>query len=109
MLTKKWSTACWPMSSTAFAGRAHWLDVLRYTDLDVWMAVMPAASGIYLWRDWVISALNSDMPYDEFVRAQILGSRYKEHTTLTATGYRVRVPGPVGRQLRARISGARAR
>jgi hypothetical protein len=69
----------------------HWLDVLRYTDQD---SGMPAASGIYLWRDWVISALNSDMPYDDFVRAQILGSRYKEHTTLTATGYRVRVPGP---------------
>ena len=31
----------------------------------------------------------------DFVRAQILGSRYKEHTMLTATGYRVRVPGPV--------------
>ena len=70
----------------------HWLDVLRYTDQD---SGMPAASGIYLWRDWVISALNSDMPYDDFVRAQILGSRYKEHTTVTATGYRVRVPGPV--------------
>ena len=70
----------------------HWLDVLRYTDQD---SGMPAASGIYLWRDWVISALNSDMPYDQFVRAQLLGSRYKEHSTLTATGYRVRVPGPV--------------
>lgn len=70
----------------------RWLDVLRYTDQD---SGMPAASGIYLWRDWVISALNSDMPYDDFVRAQILGSRYKEHSTVTATGYRVRVPGPV--------------
>ena len=69
----------------------HWLDVLRYTDAD---AGMPAANGIYYWRDWVISALNKDMPYDEFVRAQLLGSRYKEHTTVTATGYRVRVPGP---------------
>ena len=69
----------------------HWLDVLRYTDA---YAGMPAATGIYYWRDWVISALNKDMPYDEFVRAQLLGSRYKEHTTLTATGYRVRVPGP---------------
>jgi len=70
----------------------HWLDVLRYADQD---SSMPAASGIYLWRDWVIGALNHDVPYDEFVRAQITGSRYKEHTTLTATGNRVRVPGPV--------------
>ena len=30
-----------------------------------------------------------------FVRAQLLGSRNKVHSTLTATGYRVRVPGTV--------------
>ena len=42
----------------------HWLDILRYADQD---STMPAASGIYLWRDWVIGALNQDMPYDEFV------------------------------------------
>lgn len=72
----------------------HWLDVLRYADLDgLDGSVMPAASGIYLWRDWVISALNQDMPYDEFVRAQILGSRYKEHTIITAGGHRTKVEG----------------
>jgi hypothetical protein len=70
----------------------HWLDVLRYADAD---AGMPAASGIYLWRDWVISALNRDMPYDEFTRAQILGNRSKEHTTMTATGNRIRTQSPV--------------
>ena len=29
---------------------------------------MYAAPGIHLWRDWVIHALNKDLPYDEFVR-----------------------------------------
>ena len=72
----------------------HWLDVLRYADLDgLDGAAMPAASGIYLWRDWVISALNADMPYDDFARAQILGNRSKQHTIMTATGQRVRVDG----------------
>jgi len=72
----------------------HWLDVLRYADLDgLDGSVMPAASGIYLWRDWIISALNHDMPYDEFVRAQLLGNRAKQHTTMTATGHRVKVEG----------------
>src|SRR5207248_2608850 len=46
----------------------HWLDVLRYTDAD---EDMPAAGGIHLWRDWVIAALNHDVPYDEFARGQI--------------------------------------
>jgi hypothetical protein len=70
----------------------HWLDVLRYADLDgIDGSVMPAAPGIYLWRDWVISALNHDMPYDDFFRAQLLGNRSKQHTIMTATGQRVKV------------------
>ncbi|MDQ6704448.1 MAG: DUF1549 domain-containing protein [Acidobacteriota bacterium] len=82
------------MSNTEFAGLATWLDVLRYADLDgLDGSVMPAASGIYLWRDWLISALNHDMPYDQFVRAQILGSRYKEHTTVSAGGCRASLEG----------------
>ena len=72
----------------------HWLDVLRYADLDgLDGSVMPAAPGIYLWRDWTISALNHDMPYDDFVRAQILGNRAKKHTVMTATGQRVKAEG----------------
>jgi hypothetical protein len=74
----------------------HWLDVLRYADLDgLDGSVMPAAPGIYLWRDWVIQALNQDMPYDEFVRAQILGNRYRPETVTNASGRRTRAPGPV--------------
>jgi hypothetical protein len=72
----------------------HWLDVLRYADLDgLDGSVMPAASGIYLWRDWVIRALNHDMPYDEFVRAQILGNRYAPEVATNPSGRRSRVPG----------------
>ncbi len=64
----------------------HWLDVLRYADVDDRML---AAPGIYLWRDWVIKALNEDMPYDQFVRAQLTGYRTDARTQITATGYRV--------------------
>jgi len=42
----------------------HWLDGVRYaSNVD--------QSGAY--RDWVIRALNSDLPYDEFLRLQIAG------------------------------------
>jgi hypothetical protein len=69
----------------------HWLDVLRYADLDgLDGSVMPAAPGIHRWRDWVINALNRDMPYDQFVRAQILGNRHGGYTSLSATGRRSR-------------------
>jgi len=72
----------------------HWLDVLRYADLDgLDNSIMPAAPGIYLWRDWMISALNTDLPYDEFVRAQILGSHYRDHTQQANSGRRNRREG----------------
>lgn len=46
-----------------------WLDMARYTDR--------TASWLYnsgephLYRDWVVNAMNSDMPYDDFVRRQL--------------------------------------
>ena len=48
--------------------------MLRYADVDERMI---AAPGIHLWRDWVINALNDDLPYDQFVRAQLTG--YRSH------------------------------
>ena len=70
----------------------HWLDVLRYDDIDDTMA---AASGIHYWRDWVITALNEDLPYDKFVRAQLTGYRDGEYTTINENGNRRRaLPRP---------------
>lgn len=63
----------------------HWLDVLRYADTD---SGMTAAPGIHLWRDWVIGALNDDLPYDDFVQIQLTGRRANERTRMSATGYR---------------------
>jgi hypothetical protein len=74
----------------------YWLDVLRYADLDgLDGSVMPAAPGIYLWRDWVIQALNHDMAYDQFVRAQIVGNRYRPEVATASSGRRTRVQGSV--------------
>jgi Protein of unknown function (DUF1549)/Protein of unknown function (DUF1553) len=66
----------------------HWLDVLRYADVDERMI---AAPGIHHWRDWVIRALNDDLPYDQFVRAQLTGYRSTIRTQMSATGVRSRV------------------
>ena len=65
----------------------HWLDVLRYADADERMV---AAPGIHLWRDWVVNALNDDLPYDQFVRAQLTGYRSTTRTQMSATGIRSR-------------------
>jgi Protein of unknown function (DUF1549) len=66
----------------------HWLDVLRYADIDEQMI---AAPGIHLWRDWVIHALNNDLPYDQFVRAQLTGYRSAMRTEMAPTGQRLRL------------------
>jgi len=66
----------------------HWLDVLRYADVDERMI---AAPGIYHWRDWVTRALNDDLPFDQFVRAQLTGHRSTTRTQMSATGVRTRV------------------
>lgn len=63
----------------------HWLDVFRYADADERML---AAPGIHLWRDWVVNALNDNVPYDQFVRAQLTGYRSTERTQMSATGRR---------------------
>lgn len=50
----------------------HWLDTARYADTSGggrdW--VMRQA---FRYRDWVIDAFNSDLPYDRFLREQIAG------------------------------------
>ena len=69
----------------------HWLDVLRYADLDgLDGSAMPAGPGIYRWRDWMIASLNKDMPYDQFVRAQILGNRHGFQSSIAESGQRSR-------------------
>ncbi|MBI3416317.1 MAG: DUF1553 domain-containing protein [Verrucomicrobia bacterium] len=62
----------------------HWLDVLRYSDLD---ENMPVSPGIHLWRDWVITAINRDLPYDEFARAQIFGNRAAKRRIVSFAGH----------------------
>jgi len=52
----------------------HWLDVARYAEDDLYGPEgVSQYQNAWRYRDWVIRALNQDMPYDLFVRAQIAG------------------------------------
>ena len=64
-----------------------WLDVARYADSNGYSIDAPRA--IWLYRDWVINALNGDLAFDEFVIEQIAGDMLPGATAeqRIATGY----------------------
>ncbi|WP_254510969.1 PSD1 and planctomycete cytochrome C domain-containing protein [Anatilimnocola floriformis] len=50
----------------------HWLDQARYADSDGYEKDKPRPFA-YRYRDWVIAALNADMPFDQFTVEQLAG------------------------------------
>lgn len=65
-----------------------WLDLARYADTDGFE--YDAERGrAWQYRDWVIDALNRDMPFDEFVQRQIAGDLMGDET---ATGFLFAAP-----------------
>lgn len=66
----------------------HWLDLARYANSDGYEfdAERPNA---YPYRDFVIQALNQDMPYDRFIRWQLAGDEDAPDNPIarTATGF----------------------
>jgi hypothetical protein len=66
----------------------HWLDVARFGESDGFEYDRPRPNA-WPYRDWVIAALNDDMPYDEFARRQIAGDVLEGGGSVTATGFLV--------------------
>lgn len=66
----------------------HWLDLARFAETDGFEhdKIRPNA---WQYRDWVITALNDDMPYDEFIRRQIAGDELypDDNSALVATRF----------------------
>jgi hypothetical protein len=51
----------------------YWLDVARYADDKLNSTQDEPYANSFRYRNWVIDALNRDLPYDQFVKAQIAG------------------------------------
>jgi hypothetical protein len=71
----------------------HWLDIVRFGESNGFEYDQPRDNA-YPYRNWVIDALNQDMPYDEFVRMQLAGDvlRPNAFDAAAATGFLVAAP-----------------
>jgi hypothetical protein len=65
-----------------------WLDVARWAESNGHQHNRDRAHA-WKYRDWVIDAMNRDLPYDEFVRQQIAGDEIEPFATdqVVATGF----------------------
>lgn len=65
----------------------YWLDAARYGDTHG--LHLDNERSIWPYRDWVIEAMNNNLPFDEFTRWQLAGDLLEDPTLdqLTATGF----------------------
>lgn len=65
----------------------HWLDAARYADSNGYEK--DPMRHIWFYRDWVISAFNRDLPYDQFIVEQLAGDLLPNATQdqIVATGF----------------------
>ncbi|MFN9372731.1 MAG: PSD1 and planctomycete cytochrome C domain-containing protein [Planctomycetaceae bacterium] len=82
------------LASPAYGERwgRHWLDVARYADSNG-LDENVCHGNAWRYRDWVVSAVNADLPFDEFLVQQLAGdllmvsSESQRQSSLTATGF----------------------
>ena len=66
----------------------YWLDLARYADTSGYERDQEKPFA-WKYRDWVVQAFNSDMPYDQFIIEQIAGDEIANRTeqSVIATGF----------------------
>ena len=78
------------LASPAYGERwgQHWLDVVRFAETNGYEHDLERPQA-WRYRDWVVSALNADMPYDRFLQYQIAGDEIEpaNFEARVATGF----------------------
>ena len=84
----------------------HWMDVVHYSDTHGYEWDVPAKNA-WRYRDYLIRAFNSDLPYQQFVIEQIAGDLLDPRVD-TATGQNEAMAGPMMLRLGERRHGDNA-
>lgn len=63
----------------------HWLDLARYADSDGYLGDT-LRNHAWVYRDWVIDAINADMPFDRFTIEQLAGDLLPHATVKQRVG-----------------------
>ncbi|MEI6712680.1 MAG: PSD1 and planctomycete cytochrome C domain-containing protein [Verrucomicrobiota bacterium] len=83
------------LASPAYGERwaRHWMDTARYSDTTGEITELRSNdyryAYAYAYRDWVINAINKDMPYDQFVLNQLAADKLpnNDKANLAALGF----------------------
>jgi hypothetical protein len=68
-----------------------WLDLARYAETDGFEHDR-VRKDAWRYRDWVVRAINADMPYDEFVSKQLMGEESERGDDQIATMFALAGP-----------------
>ena len=82
------------LASPAFGEKwaRHWLDLARYADSEGYQR--DELRNVWPYRDWVIDALNQDLPFDQFTIEQLAGDLLPDPRPeqIVATGFHRNTP-----------------
>ena len=97
MLTSDWSMSCSHGPRSAQRWAQHWLDLAHYADSNGF-ELDGERPDAWRYRDWVVNAINDDMPYDQFVIRQLAGDELEPGNNDALDRHRIRPLRALGRR-----------
>jgi len=84
----------------------HWMDVVHYSDSHGFERDIPVKNG-WMYRDYLVRAMNADLPFDQLIREQIAGDLLPARVD-AATNINEAMIGPMAMRLGERRNGDNA-